>query len=536
MSAVNKLFVGMDVMDGVGKVKNTYKNSVNNKYDRIMGTQPIKTTNILGQNNAVNGKINYAKRESIASEELDEMYKVASLDDFLKGMRASKDKVTQGKNNVNGKINSGVNSFKNKTGINKDNIKKVKRNVKKKYVSFVRGTRNDFRSAATNINAGKSELKRTLADISRSKYSSASTQARNQFKSSSASMKNGLKSFGKGMVKSTPAIAGMAGVGYGAYRTMKHFEDKKPVHERNDLYPKAVGVTLSGALAASAIVSKNPYRAFDVASKSMGKVFRRVPENMIKSTGPVGRYGVDVAKQVKKRTGEMLNQASKKSSKGAKKMYKRASDELDFFLEKNAKTYNLKQFSKSVLKDNVIKGGTESIFYFGVPSAISYAIGRDMRRGGTKLNKGNKKPTSTVVIDIPLEKKAMDVNISPKVENIIRRSADGVGRVFIPGAVSAIVGRNIMDNMKKINDNNDDVSIALNKELPDNKARVIIQTPTHTGISKKAEIEENQGTMKTSDILNALHTENLNNLGLKKLNKSDVKLYNGVKKKKRMFV
>lgn len=535
MGPIDKLFVGMDIVDGVGKVKNTYKSSANNKYDNILGTKPIKTTNMLGMNNAVNGKINNQKREMLASENLDNMIKIAGIDDFLRGAKSKKDDFNKHKNNAKNKINGNVNDFKNKTGLNKvtkERISKVKSDIINGYNSFKNGVGADFNNASKEMNKSKKRIKNTVVNIANGRYSSGSSVAKANMAFARNNFKNGAKSFGKGLVKSTPAIAGIGGIGYGAYRAMKHFEDKKPVRDRNDLYPKAVGATIGGALAVNALIKKNPYKAFDIVSKSVGKVTKRIPENAIRSTGPVGGFFVDVAKGAKKETGKIVNEGVRKTKN--KKIYKKASEELDFFLEKNAKVYNVKKFTKDVLKENVLKGGAESVFYFGVPSAISYAIGRDFRRGGTKIKKdGNHKNMNTIVIDVPLEKKALEVNISPKTENIIRRSADGIGRVFIPGAVSAVIGRNIMDNMKKVDDSNDEISVAINKELPKDKARVIIQT-NNNNLNKKAD-EVTNNMIKASDIVDALHSENLNNLGKKKTPKSDIRLYRGIKKKGKMF-
>lgn len=535
MGTIDKVFAGMDVIDGVGKVKNTYKSSANTKYDKIMGTKPIKTTNMLGMNNAVNGKINNQKRQMLASEDLDGMYKMAGIDEFLKGLKSGKDNLNNKKNTAKNKVGAGVTGFKTKTGldkVNKDNINKIKTNVSSKYNTFKDGVGNDFADAGFHMDRAKKRVGVTARSIANGKYSSASQRAKNNMKASVKHFKSGTRSFGKGLAKSSPAIAGIGATGYGAYKIMKHFEDKKPQHDRNDLYPKAVGATVGTALVANALVKKNPYKAFDVATKSIGKVGKRIPESVIKSTGPFGAFAVNVAKKVRKETGLIVNGTKKK---GPKKIYKKASEELDFFLEKNAKVHNLKDFTKDVLKQNVLKGGAESIFYFGVPSALSYAVGRDFRRGGTKINKADKNKVNTIVIDVPIEKKAMDVNISPRMENIIRRSADGIGRVFIPGTVSAVVGRNIMDNMKKVDNDNNEIEIAMNRELPENKARVIIQT--NGDITKKAsnDEEQNNTSIKTSDIVDALHNQNLSQLGKKKLAKSNVRLYNGIRKKVKML-
>lgn len=524
MGILNKAFVGMDIVDGAGKVKNAYKSSSNNKYDNLMGTKPIKSSTYGGEINALNGRNTERKRQMLASEELGTMYKEAA---------SGGQKLLGSQNGINARE-------KVKKGINIKNNKAFKI-VSEAYKKNESKMNKNFTDASNNFKRSKHILKKSLGQVGAGGTKVTDKNVLNGVKIGAKQAGKGALNVGKGALRSAPALAGMAGAGYGTYKLMDHFEKKKKPQERNDFYPKAMGAMVGGALLLNGTIRKNPYQAFNIAGKSIKKSVERIPKNAVKATGPVGKVVVDVAEKVKKGTKNIVDKMDQQSQKGTKHFTKKASEELDFFFEKSAAKYNVNAFAKSVLKENVLKGGAESLVYFGVPSVISYAIGRDFKKGGIKINKGNRGNITTTVVDIPIEKKAATINMSSKTERLIRKGADGVGRIFIPGVASAIIGRNIMDNMKKIKDDN--LPPMINSEVPEGKARVIVQTnakPSESlnSLVKKANDETDTHNIKTvSNIIEEMNhniqKERGNNA--KAVNRNVV-LSQGLKKKKRMLL
>lgn len=535
MGLINKAFVGMDVVDGIGKTKQAYNSAKSNKYDDIMGTKPIKTTNIGGYANAMNGKNTAAKRSLLASEEIDNMYKQASIDDILRGTKKKSDSFKTKKNAAKSKVNS----QKIKDGFGK---------ASKAYNDFAEGTSKDIKIGVNNLKAGKNEFSKVVKHIANGTYSSKSAQAKKGMNNAKFFAKGGAKHLGKGVLKSAPALAGMAGASYGAYKLMDKFEQKKDPKERNDIYPKAVGATIGGAMLANAIVNKDPYATLNVVGKSLKKSTTKIPRNAIKATGPVGKFTVEVGEKVKKRTEKMMKgMDAKKGSKpftktgdgfNGKKNFrkKNASEILDFFFEKQARQVNLGLFAKDVVKKNIVNAGLDSIPYFAAPAMISCAVGRDFRKGGKKIKNDNQN-LNTTIIDVPIEKSAASINLSPKAENFIRKGAEGIGRTVVPGVLSMAIGRNIMDGMKKI-DNDNDVSNIISQDIPKGHARVIVQsngeTPNEIGkIFKNASSID--GVERVSDVLSKLNEVAQKERG-NKASKNTARIAQGVKKQQRMNI
>lgn len=330
MNLMTKAFVGMDVVDGASKTKQAYNSAKSNKYDDIMGTKPIKTTNIGGQANAINGRNTAATRSLLASEELDNMCKQASIDNILRGAKSKSDSFSAKKNTAKSKVNS----TRGKVDFSK---------ASKAYNKFTEGASKDLKIGANNIKAGKNEFNKVIKHIANGTYSSKSAQAKKGMKNAKFFAKGGAKYLGRGIVKSTPALAGMAGAGYGTYKLMDKFEQKKDPRERNDIYPKAVGATIGATMLANAMVKKNPYATLNVVGQSLKKSTTKIPKNAIKRSGPVGKFTVEVGEKVKKKTGKIVNNLNKtKGSKhftktgdgfNSKKDFrkKNASEVLDFF-------------------------------------------------------------------------------------------------------------------------------------------------------------------------------------------------------------
>lgn len=548
MNLLNKAFVGMDIVDGVGKTKQAYNSSSNNKYDNIMGTKPIKTTNMGGQANALNGRNTAMKRSVLASEELDNMCKIAGVDDFLKGMGKSKKTFDKSKANIN--------NNKNNIGKNiKNNIGTAMNNAKDSYDRLSASTQKNISDGLTQIKRSGSTFKKVMSDVANNKSdlkgvsSVKSAYNKSQLAMAKNQFKSGAKSLGKGALKSVPALAGIAGAGYGAYKLMDKFEQKKDPKERNDIYPKAVGAVVGGAMLANAIAKKNPYATLNVVGKSLKNTATKIPKNAIKRTGPIGEFAVGVGEKVKKgmeKTVKDVNKGSRKSTKSfiktgngfnSKKNFrkKQASETLDFFFEKQARQVNLGSFAKDVVKDNILRAGIESIPYYAAPAAFSYAVGRDFRKGGKKINKNEN--VNTTVVNVPIEKSAATVNIGSKTENFIRKGAEGIGRTIIPGIASMAIGRNIMDGMKKI-DNGNDVSNIVSQDIPEGHARVIIQS-NEKASDKINEMFKNASSNdrveRVSDVLNKLNDDIQKERG-NTTAKNTVNLAQGIRKKQKMNI
>lgn len=532
MNLLSKAFIGMDVVDGVQKTKKAYNSSHDNKYDNIMGTKPIKTTNIGGQANALNGRNIAIKRNVLASEEVDAMYK-----------QASSPKMLGSQNGVNPR---------NRKKINISDIKKSKafKTVGDAYKNNEKSMINNFNNASSDFKRSKRVLGKTLKQVGSGAAHISDSNIKNGLKAGAKIAGKGAANFGKGVMRATPALAGMAGIGYGTYKLMDKFEKKKDPRERNDLYPKAIGAVVGGAMLANAVAKKNPYATFNIVGKSVKNTVSKIPKNAIKRTGPLGQFAVTVGEKVKDKTGNIADGLAKKSKNNTKTFTKtgngyntkknfrkkQASEMLDFFFEKQARQVNLGQFAKSVLNENVLKAGIESIPYYAAPAALTYAMGRDFRKGGQKINKN--RDIKTTVVNIPIEKKAATVNIGPNTEKFIRKGAEGIGRTFVPGLVSMAVGRNIMDGMKKINNTNN-IDNIISQDVPKDKARIIIQADKKTSdkINEMFKNASNHELESVSDVLSTLNADAQKSKGNKsKAIYGNVKLAQGIRKKQRMNI
>lgn len=418
MGIMNKALIGMDVINGVGKSKNTFKDSANNKYDNVMNT----STPQLMQ----------PKPKTIqASEFIDEM-------------------------------------FLEKTAINKQDFVKYK-NVIQKHIKDI-PKKVDRLDRFNNI-----EIKKMKRAVKNKKIGKA--------------LKHGARA---GAI-TIPAVAGMAGTAIGAGKAVKHFEDKKPIEERSDLFPKAVSAGVGGALAFNSITNRSALHPLKMSSKLVKGALSKIPRNAVKRSGKVGNAAVNVYDNSKDKINKFFSAMDKEKKKAAAEAsaemrYKRAkakkaknkggipktSSEIDIMyeLEKNAKY----DFAKKVFKENFLRAGVESIPYNLAPAVASVALGRDLKRGGTKIEPSST-DVKTTIIDIPSEqlqditKKQATVNENTK--RFIERSAEGLGRAVFPAATSAFLGKNIMNNMENLKDKNNKLNTLSSPK--EGMTRIIIQ-------------------------------------------------------------
>lgn len=244
---INKVFGAMEVVDGAKKVKKEFNNA-ENKYDAKLGVST-----------------NHLKPPKLASEELDELLKIAGVGQrgFKSLSRAAGSTITDG-------------------------AKAVKKGI---------GAADKF----TMDNASKAVASMKGGDI-----------------------KQGLKSGAKALPGLAAGAAGIVGAGKLATKAIDHF-DKRP-SEENKLESKVIGAGLSTALALSAMTNRSLAKPLAVASKASRNKVLMHPIDKYKASSPTAKTVIEGGQNAIKGVNKALNSAIGKDKSGAFKAMKDATN------------------------------------------------------------------------------------------------------------------------------------------------------------------------------------------------------------------
>ena len=321
-------------------------------------------------------------------------------------------------------------------------------------------------------------------------------------------IKGALKEGLKASKVTLPAGLGMLGAGALTTKTMKDLDkDRNP---EKDLEYNTIGTGVSAALLLNAMHNKRMLKPASVMANVVGDKMMKYPLRVIKKNSKAGKIVVDVAGQVNKKIRS-----------------KKASDELND-LEKLAKIDA--EFGKKLFKEHFLERGKESIPYYAAPAALSFMLGRNLRRGFEKEPK--KKDDSEKIAQFSPKFK-----ITPKMEDGIKmnleKGAEGLGRTIFPAAVMAVTGRDITNSFGKLKDN-DNMSTRQN----DMANKIVIQIngdDTKRKIKKDVSRQLDSALSKQAGVLNNVSESIPSNIA--EINKIKIKkpiIGNGIKKSFRM--
>lgn len=505
---LNTVFGAMTAKDSIDSGVKAYQGT-ENQYDNLLGVNMTKTPTTMGQRNAVTSNDLY----STASDSIDELYnlsKEASIKSRLKAGvidAAILAKLTK---------ENAINGWKHVQKLDEKNTKHIK-------------------------------------------------DAVNSFKN--GNIKSGMKSSGKAALFTVPATGAIVAGGVGAGKAIDKLDNKKG-ENKNDALPKMV----SGALTAAAIANVVANKRFTPSASSAGTILKttltKQPKEIIKKTGPAGKFVVDTYEKTIKNVAKHQDDTSKairnakgnldKASSRARTLERMKADKLDYeqklrkAFEDEGMTYNhvkrtlgvehankifgkpkktppfidlekkklnktsneqidelakqagYKSFAKHLGNIFVTKG-LESIPYVGVPALAAYIMKRDMKKGMRRL-------------DTPenIEKQAdfiSSVKKYPKLEKGIKRGAEkgveGLGRVLFPATASAIIGRNLAGNFEDIRnpdyDNQQSGMAKIIINVADNANPRKVKRQVSKAIDDAYKQASEDSTIDIGDILNSVN-------------------------------
>mgnify|MGYP000942048690 CR=1 FL=1 len=311
------------------------------------------------------------------------------------------------------------------------------------------------------------------------------------------------------------------------YNKNKPYDAKEEIHlreindnDKSSLNPYlTAGGAVLGSAALQALLTKDPMAPVNSARKGTEKFIHKIPRKTIGKNKTV-RNILDVIKTGTKPVCRTFHKDATTSEFIDKMFEKTASDRL-----------------KSIIRDDFIRGGIESIPYSATPAALRYFTNKSKSRHSDESTDHDSNVTQ-VVIDVPIEylygnnkKKKYDIpkQISPNnsdvtqavidipidylygnnkkkesrmpkqasemqhpkslswkewaLDTLPRRVARGLGTTILPAIVINVTGRNIKGGLEKKKSSKKNTPI--NAPLPNGMARIIVQT-NGSGISKKA--------------------------------------------------
>lgn len=543
-AGLNTIFAGMEAVDGVKKMKDTYQNkSVTNKYDNLMGTSIVKAPKVMGAQNAIIGGKN-----KMAAQELDEIYKQAKLD-------------------VAG------------------TAKKVGQKLSKVDIG---GTAKKMSEAVSNFDTKNTQhIKDTISHAKNKKVMET--------------IRSGLKA-----VPGTALGAGLiAGAGVGTAKGLKKL-DKRDNPQSNAEY-NAMGAALSGALAAKALSSGRMLKPITTGLGIAGKSLTKIPGQQIKKTPggaalagglhqaakdsvaiqkskEMAQKGVSYAgsqieqlmgknqglnsaqaaklfkdQQMKKvlsdnwgKPKEVIDEITKARgvelddfiSKAMDIMSKKASTEIDCMYKiAGAKT----DYLGDVVKKKFFKSGLESLPYYAGTAALGYMVDRGVNKKieDDKLIKARdaymkKKQIAEIPENTEKVANAADAVFfkNPKINAVFKQSlesaVEGVGRSVMPTVATAITGRNIANSFRKLDRTNEEGNSAPDEQsihLSRKDRRDIRKMIGSEDMGKTA--EDMSGSQIIEEIMRNTETDVVG--ATEKLDGDKVHVGNGVKKTFRML-
>ena len=458
---VNAVFGAMEAVDGAKKVGKAYNNT-ENKYDDLMGTKLVKAPKTMGGQNAlVSGKPAMARKT--ASEQLDYLYKEAGAKDFIKGVAP---KVKQ----AIPKIKDAVDSFDAKNTEHLVNAAKAFKN--KQVMSGLQHAA----SAAPGTLLGAGMIAGSgigTAKLLKKLDGRDNPQNNIEYNTIGGAISAGmaLNALGSGRMLA-PASKALG--------LLASHATKVPVNVvRNTPAGKAINIVGQGVKASAAQANKiNKDISFigsnvDALMKK-GASFEQAKKQIIdkqiqvlkNQNWQLGKTNPDqLQKLINTRMGELSH-----AFDTVQGLIKKASSQLDDLCKvAGVKT----DYLQGVIKNKFFKPGLESLPYYAGPAMIGLMVDKKVERKlkDAELYKAHQEylKNKENQPQNPQEKVASAGTVflkNPGADRILRQSlesaVEGVGRMAVPLAASAVIGRDITNSLKKM-----DRSAVTNGTTPD---------------------------------------------------------------------
>ncbi|MGL5715933.1 MAG: hypothetical protein ACRCX2_23155 [Paraclostridium sp.] len=468
-SMINKVFLGMEAVDGAKKVNSTYKDSNANKYDSILNTSIKKPDHTMGQANAVVSNNNFKS----ASDFIDELEKTARFTgkDVKKVIRDMDMKNTQN-------IKDAVSHAKNKKiG---DSLKSAGKAVLPTAgaVGLAGGAGVATSKGLEKLDSSKDRDKDTITPkLIGGALTGALILNGVKNKSMLHPVSKSIEIAKEEVMKQPFRIVERTGpVGKFATNTLKSVGKKgREIGKSANKERESIARNILKREHGNMNPSKEDISSFLKKTKDFDKKYNN-PTN--KTKGSFKGKGSSNNQVAKPQTKEQKPSSVIDTLSDLRKKVHNYADEPVKKKVTNgiSKEASNKEFAKKVFKDHFLKSGLESIPYYAAPAALGYALSTD-------LSKGFKKPGSDKKKD-GKEKTAGFLNPGKKAklehatERAIERAADGLGRTVFPATVTAATGRNIMKSFDKVNHNDD-------TDTRDDIAKVIINIGDKDKLSKR---------------------------------------------------
>ena len=530
---VNAVFGAMEAVDGAKKVGKAYNNT-ENKYDDLMGTKLVKAPKTMGGQNAlVSGKPDMAKK--IASEELDYLYKEAGAKDFIKGVAPKVKEAIP-------KIKGAVDSFDAKNTEHLVNAAKAFKN--KQVVSGLQHAA----SAAPGTLLGAGMIAGSgigTAKLLKKLDGRDNPQNNIEYNTIGGAISAGmaLNALGSGRMLA-PASKALGILANHAVKVPANVAKNTPAGKAINIVGQGVKASATQANKINKDISfigsnvdalMNKGVSFEQAKK---QIIDRQIQNIKNQNWQLGKTNPDqLQKLINTRMGELSH-----AFDAVQGLMKKASSQLDDLCKvAGAKT----DYLQGVIKNKFFKSGLESLPYYAGTAVIGRMVDKKVERklkdavlykAHKEYLKGKENQPQN-----PQEKIASTGTVflkNPGADKILRQSiesaVEGVGRMALPLAASAVIGRDITNSLKKM-----DRSSAVSGTTPDEASiqlsrrdRRQIQRDLKGAQTKVAEeLPQNSGDV-VEEITREVEREIVG--AKEKLDGEKVHIGNGVKKQFRM--
>lgn len=530
---VNAVFGAMEAVDGAKKVGKAYSNT-ENKYDDLMGTKLVKAPKTMGSQNAlVSGKPAMAKK--IASEELDYLYKEAGAKDFIKGVAPKVKEAIP-------KIKGAVDSFDAK---NTEHLVNAAKAFKNKQV--MNGLQHAA-SAAPGTLLGAGMIAGSgigTAKLLKKLDGRDNPQNNIEYNTIGGAISAGmaLNALGSGRMLA-PASKALSMLANHAVKVPANVAKNTPAGKAINIVGQGVKASATQANKINKDISfigsnvdalMNKGVSFEQAKK---QIIDRQIQNIKNQNWQLGKTNPDqLQKLINTRMGELSH-----AFDAVQGLMKKASSQLDD-LCKVAGTKT--DYLQGVIKNKFFKSGLESLPYYAGTAVIGRMVDKKVERKlkDSELYKAHKEylKSKENQPQNPQEKIASTGTVflkNPGADKILRQSlesaVEGVGRMALPLAASAVIGRDITNSLKKMDRTStangttpDEASIQLSRR----DRRQIQRDLKGTQTKVAEELPQNSGDV-VEEITREVEREIVG--AKEKLDGEKVHIGNGVKKQFRM--
>ena len=530
---VNAVFGAMEAVDGAKKVGKAYNNT-ENKYDDLMGTKLVKAPKTMGGQNAlVSGKPAMTKK--IASEELDYLYKEAGAKDFIKGVAPKVKEAIP-------KIKGAVDSFDAKNTEHLVNAAKAFKN--KQVMSGLQHAA----SAAPGTLLGAGMIAGSgigTAKLLKKLDGRDNPQNNIEYNTIGGAISAGmaLNALGSGRMLA-PASKALGILANHAVKVPANVVKNTPAGKAINIVGQGVKASATQANKINkdisfigsnvdALMKKGV--SFEQAKK---QIIDRQIQNIKNQNWQLGKTNPDqLQKLINTRMGELSH-----AFDAVQGLMKKASSQLDDLCKvAGVKT----DYLQGVIKNKFFKPGLESLPYYAGTAVIGRMVDKKVERklkdaelykAHQEYLKGKENQPQN-----PQEKIASAGTVflkNPGADRILRQSiesaVEGVGRMAVPLAASAVIGRDITNSLKKMERSSvangttpDEASIQLSR-----RDRRQIQRDLKGAQTKVAEeLPQNSGDV-VEEITREVEREIVG--AKEKLDGEKIHIGNGVKKQFRM--